>query len=149
MIYVRLATKDDIKLLAPLFDAYRVFYRQESDLKGGAEFLNQRFLNNQSRIYIAFSSEKEQEQAVGFTQLYPLFSSVTMQPMILLNDLFVTPSLRGKGVGKKLIDHVKSWCKETNQKGIALSTGISNPAQKLYEREGFKKDTDLFYFWQL
>ncbi len=129
--------------LAPLFDGYRQFYRQSSDLETAKTFLKERITNNESVIYLAYIDDK----AVGFTQLYPLFSSVSMQPMYLLNDLFVDSTIRSKGVGQALIQAAKDLCIEKNYKGIAIQTESHNPAQHLYQRVGFKMDPDLHLFW--
>ena len=102
-----------------------------------------RFEQNESVIYIAFINNK----AVGFTQLYYLFSSVSMERMYLLNDLYVDANHRNKGVGEALIDAAKNNCKDNNFKGLAIQTAFNNPAQNLYKRLGFKKDTDLHFFW--
>lgn len=147
-MHVRQANLDDLDELVPLFDGYRQFYKQESDEEGARSFLKERLENNESVLYMAFA-KAEETPAVGFTQVYPLFSSVQMQRMLLLNDLYIDPDFRGQGVGTALIDTVKNLCRNLGQKGIALQTAHDNPAQKLYEREGFKKDTDLQYFWQL
>ncbi|RZV61477.1 MAG: GNAT family N-acetyltransferase, partial [Flavobacteriaceae bacterium] len=106
-------------------------------------FLHERFKNNESVIFLAMNDNK----AIGFTQLYPLFSSVTMQRMFLLNDLYVDPDHRNEGIGEALIDKAKDLCKSLNFKGLGLQTAKDNPAQKLYERLGFKIDQDLHYFW--
>lgn len=146
-MHVRQATLDDLDQLVPLFDGYRQFYKQTSNPEQARSFLKERLQNNESVVYLAFA-KAEETQAIGFTQIYPLFSSVTMERMLLLNDLFIDPTFRGKGVGTALIDTVKNLCHNLGQKGIGLQTAYDNPAQKLYEREGFKKDTDLQYFWQ-
>lgn len=130
--------------LIPLFDGYRIFYEQESDYVRAKSFLTKRLKRNESIIYIAY----EEEYAVGFTQLYPLFSSVTMQPMFLLNDLYVEDNYRSQGIGNMLIDKAKQLCKTLNYKGLAIQTAQSNPAQHLYERLGFVKDPDLHLFWK-
>jgi len=130
--------------LIPLFDGYRIFYEQESDYVRAKSFLTKRLKRNESIIYIAY----EEEYAVGFTQLYPLFSSVTMQPMFLLNDLYVEDNYRNQGIGNMLIDKAKQLCKTLNYKGLAIQTAQSNPAQHLYERLGFVKDPDLHLFWK-
>jgi ribosomal protein S18 acetylase RimI-like enzyme len=169
-MHIRQATLDDLDILVPLFDGYRQFYKQESNIEGARAFLEKRLGNNESVVYIAFlpdtvqagaklpeeqidtsrqDLESNEYQAVGFTQIYPFFSSVSMEPMLVLNDLYIAPGFRGQGVGSALIDSVKNLCRNLDQKGIALQTAYDNPAQKLYEREGFKKDTDLQYFWQL
>lgn len=140
---IREASLNDLDILVPLFNGYRLFYKQPLDQKGAQRFLEQRIKNKESVIYIAF----DQEQAIGFTQLYPLFSSVSMEPMYLLNDLFIIHDYRGQGIGTALIDIVKERCTKENQKGIVIQTETTNPAQKLYEHLGFKKDLDLHYFW--
>lgn len=129
--------------LSPLFDAYRVFYKQDSDLESAKAFLKARIQNNESIIYIAYIKD----EAVGFTQLYPLFSSVSMKQLYLLNDLYVKPNHRNKGIGEALINKAKALCESKKNKGLALQTGTDNPAQILYERLGFVKDQDLYYYW--
>jgi GNAT superfamily N-acetyltransferase len=134
---------EHLDLIAPIFDAYRVFYRQKSDIEAAKIFLYERFKNKESIIYLAMSDDK----AVGFTQLYPLFSSVSMQRMYILNDLYVAPEHRNQGIAEKLINKAKELCVSLNHKGLGLQTAQDNPAQKLYERLDFKRDTDLQYFW--
>ena len=129
--------------VAPLFNSYRIFYKQDSDIISAKQFLKERILNNESIIYIAYIEKK----AVGFTQLYPLFSSVSMKSMYLLNDLYVKSNYRGKGIGEALINKAKTLCESEHNKGLALQTAVNNPAQKLYERLGFVKDHDLYYYW--
>lgn len=129
--------------LTPLFNAYRVFYKQESDLMSAKSFLKARIQNNESIIYLAYIND----EAVGFTQLYPLFSSVSLKPFYLLNDLYVKSSHRNQGIGEALINRAKFLCEIQKNKGLALQTGTDNPAQKLYERLGFVKDHDLYYYW--
>jgi GNAT superfamily N-acetyltransferase len=129
--------------LIPLFDGYRIFYRQLSDYSKAKTFLTDRITNNESVIYIAY----DDENAIGFTQLYLLFSSVSMEPMYLLNDLYVEGNYRNQGIGNMLIGKAKQLCKEQNYKGLAIQTEHNNPAQHLYERLGFVKDTDLHFFW--
>lgn len=134
---------EHIDLITPLFNAYRVFYKQESDLEAAKIFLHERFKNNESIIFLAL----KEGQAVGFTQLFPLFSSVSMQRMFILNDLYVDAACRGEGIGQALIDKAKNLCIRLRYKGLGLQTAKDNPAQKLYERLDFKIDSDLQYFW--
>lgn len=129
--------------LVPLFDGYRVFYKQASNLEQAKAFLKARILNNESVIYLAYIDNK----AVGFTQLYPIFSSVSMERMYILNDLFVDGTIRSKGVGQALIQAAKDLCIEKGYKGLGIQTANENPAQHLYQRVGFIKDPDLQFFW--
>lgn len=140
IIQVQLKHLDD---LVPLFNGYRTFYKQDANIKEAKHFLRERIKNKDSIIYIAYIDKV----AVGFTQLYPLYSSVAMQPIYLLNDLFVGSNYRGKGIGESLINKAKLFCQENYLKGLAIQTAFNNPAQHLYERLGFIKDTDLQFFW--
>ncbi|HBY68373.1 MAG TPA: GNAT family N-acetyltransferase, partial [Flavobacteriaceae bacterium] len=98
-------------------------------------------------IFMAFTSENE---AVGFTQLYPSFSSVSVQRTYILNDLFVSKEYRGKGIGEALLNHAKQFAKKEGSKGLTLETETNNPAQHLYERLGWKKDEHTFHYtWEV
>ena len=145
-MHIRLATLQDLEVLVPLFDGYRVFYRQSSDYDKAHSFLKERLINKDSVIYIAFA-KADSEIAVGFTQLYPIFSSVSMERMYILNDLYIHSDYRNLGIGQALINEVKNLCRKEHQKGIVIQTETTNPAQHLYERLGFTKDPDLHYFW--
>ena len=145
MIKIIRATEIHLEDVVPLFDAYRVFYEQESNTDGARAFLLDRIKKKEAIIFLAFANNI----AVGFTQLYTTFSSVSMEPVFILNDLYVKASSRKIGVGEKLLNHAKAFCKEKGFKGLALETATDNPAQKLYERLGWEKDSHCFhYFWK-
>ncbi len=138
------ATLQDLHKIAPLFDAYRVFYKQKMDLAGALKFLEERISKNQSELFLAVTDEKPS----GFVQLYTSYSSVSMQPIYILNDLFVDVSFRKKGIATLLLNRAKEHCKVVGYKGLLLETATDNPAQKLYEALGWRKDTACFhYFW--
>src|SRR5262245_6619275 len=139
---VRQAKKKDLDQLSILFDKYRIFYKQRSDVKGSKEFLKKRMKRNESVIFVA----EERKQLIGFTQLFPIFSSVSMQRTWLLNDLFVNESSRGKGAAPALLNVAKEFGAETNSKWLLLQTAADNlTAQKVYEKNGWVKETDFFY----
>jgi len=95
---------------------------------------------------VIFIALDEEGKGLGFTQLYPSFSSVSMQRVYILNDLFVSQSARGKGIGEALLQRAKEFAIETSSKGLTLETAIDNPAQHLYERLDWKKDTEVFHY---
>jgi GNAT superfamily N-acetyltransferase len=127
------ATIADLDKLVPLFNGYRVFYKQPSDQKTARKFLNERLSKEDSIIFLAIAASGE---AVGFTQLYPSFSSVYMQRVYILNDLFVTSKTRKQGVGEALMKRAKQFAIKEGCKGLTLETDIDNPAQKLYKKLG-------------
>ena len=135
------ATLDTLEDLVPLFDAYRVFYGAGSDVVAAHAFLLERFLLHESVVFLAYGGE----QAVGFTQLYPLFSSTAMQRVWLLNDLYVTPELRGQRVGEALIERALEHARLSGAARVELSTAHTNlSGQKLYERMGFERRDTTF-----
>jgi ribosomal protein S18 acetylase RimI-like enzyme len=142
------ATEDDVQSVAILFDQYRVFYEQKSDVSLAQEFVRERMKNNESVIFLA---QDECGGAVGFTQLYPSFSSVSARRTWVLNDLYVTSSARGTGVGRSLLERAENFSRAAGAKGIGLQTATNNlSAQRLYERLGYQKNTDFFsYFLSL
>jgi len=136
---------DDLDSLAEMFDLYRQFYRQPANITGAKSFLRDRMNGNESIIFIS----KEKEIYTGFVQCYPIFSSVSIKRMWLLNDLFVREEFRGKGISKLLIDRCKQLAKETGAKGLMLETDKTNHiGNKLYPKEGFVLNTSSnFYSW--
>ena len=143
---IRKATLEDLPSLSELFDGYRVFYKQESNIDAVKTFLADRLINNESVIYVT----EAQGILTGFTQLYPIFSSTRMQRMWLLNDLFVLPSHRGQGLSLLLLEESKKLCQETAAYGLLLETAKSNDiGNNLYPKAGFKIDNDHnYYFWE-
>lgn len=139
---IRSAKKKELDQLAALFDQYRVFYKQESNKAGAKEFLKMRMKKDESVIIVA----EDEKELIGFTQLFPIFSSVSMKRTWLLNDLFVQEKARGKGVATALLNAAKNFGAETNAKWLLLQTAVDNiTAQKVYERNGWIKETDFFY----
>ncbi|KZE65111.1 acetyltransferase [Paenibacillus jamilae] len=145
-IIVCQATIRDLDLVAELFNEYRVFYGQASDLQGARDFLFERFEHQES--VILYAKEAASGRSAGFTQLYPLFSSISMQRLLLLNDLYVAPQYRRNGVGQLLMDEAKQYAKLVRAKGIQLSTGVENQtAQSLYERNGYVRDSVYYHYF--
>ena len=141
------AKLEHAELVIPLFDAYRRFYKQSADLPGARHFLTERLQKEQSVIFLAFEEENGRRQGIGFTQLYPSFSSTSMRRLWILNDLFVSPSARKKGIGEALMERARQWALETGAEGLTLETAIDNhTAQRLYEKLGYKKDEVYFRY---
>ena len=133
-----MATAHDFERIAELFDLYRQFYLQISDLEASKSFIRERLTNNESVIFCAVTADL----AVGFVQLYPSFSSVSMKKLWILNDLFVHPDSRKKGVASKLLEAATQFAIETKAKALTLKTAQDNlPAQALYSSLGWKLNT--------
>jgi GNAT superfamily N-acetyltransferase len=138
------AERKHLEDLIPLFDEYREFYEAGSDHGAARAFLTERTERNESVIFLAYSSPHE---AVGFTQLYPSFSSVSMKRLWILNDLFVRSDVRRAGVARQLLERARQHAVETGTKGLVLSTAVTNkPAQTLYESAGWRRDDEFIHY---
>lgn len=134
------ATLADLDELAGLFDAYRVFYRQASDRPLAHAFLQQRLQGDESVIFIA--RDTATGEALGFTQLYPSFSSVSGRRIWVLNDLFVALGARQRGVARALMNRARDFATEAGALRLILETAEDNaPAQALYESLGYVRET--------
>ena len=137
------ACAEHVSSVASLFDAYRVWCREPSDPDGAYNFIFQRLRNNESVIFLAMIDKRP----VGFTQLYPLFSSVSMAPIWLLNDLFVVQDVRGKGVGTLLLEAATEFGRQTGAIRLELETEITNTAaQALYEKHGWIRNRTQYFY---
>src|SRR5436190_24045580 len=105
-IEIRQATIEDLEQLVPLFDAYRQFYGQPSDSALARAFLLERFKHQESIIFLA---HEHTAPGLGFTQLFPSFSSVGAKRIYILNDLFVVPAARGLGVAGQLLERAAQF----------------------------------------
>jgi ribosomal protein S18 acetylase RimI-like enzyme len=137
------ARLEHLEAVSQLFDQYRVFYKSPSDLETARKFLQERFQKGDSIIFVAGNNG----HTVGFTQLYPSFSSVSMKRIWILNDLFVEQTCRKQGVAKLLLSAAEDFARQTEAIRISLATQISNvAAQSLYESLGYCKDEEFHHY---
>lgn len=143
---IKRVTVADVSSVALLFDAYRVFYNQLSNLQAAFDFLEQRISKNESAVFLAVMGN----EPVGFVQLYPVFSSVQMKKAWLLNDLYVAEIARNQGVGEALLQQAIQFGRETGAAYLLLQTASDNyRAQSVYEKNGWIKTQDFFYEYPL
>ena len=134
---------EQVDLVIPLFDAYRQFYRKPSDLEGARQFLNERFQRRESVILAVVEAGK----ALGFTQLYPSFSSISLKPIWILNDLYVVAAARRRGIAGRLLTAAIAHAVQTGAARLLLSTAVDNAtAQTLYEQHGWHKETGFLHY---
>lgn len=140
---IRRGILSDLEELSVLFDLYRQFYEKTPDLNAARSFLQERFEKEESVIFVAEKDGK----LIGFTQLYPLFSSTGMKKQWVLNDLYVRMEERKMGAAEQLMRAAMEFGTRDGSRGLTLQTAKTNiPAQKLYEKLGWKKnETFLTY----
>ncbi|ULH15324.1 GNAT family N-acetyltransferase [Deinococcus sp. KNUC1210] len=140
---LRRVAAEDLPLTVPLFDAYRQFYGQPSDVQAAQAFLSERLAREESVIFLA----ELDGRPAGFTQLYPLFSSVGMRRIWLLNDLYVAEEARRRGVSTALLNAARQHGLETGAARLMLSTATDNlAAQATYEAHGWQRDEGFYTY---
>ena len=140
---VRKAELTDLAALSVLFDGYRQFYDQASNVTACLKFMQQRLQQQDSVIFVV----EDKEQLLGFTQLYPFFSSVRMKRIYILNDLFVSAEGRRRGVGEALMQQAEKFGREDGAAYLVLQTGRKNhQAQALYEKLRWVQDSYTHYY---
>ena len=141
-ITVRQAELDDVDALVPLFDAYRQFYDQPSDMTRARNWLRARIGANESVVLLA----ERDGRAVGFTQLYPMYSSVQTARIWVLNDLYVVPGERRLGAAKALLKAAIDYARDDGASRLQLETGRRNEAARaLYRAAGWQEDATQWY----
>ena len=137
------ATIEDLEGVSHLFNLYRMFYQQESDIEGAKTYIKERIENKESVIFVV----KDKLDYIGFTQLYPTFSSISMKRAWILNDLYVDREARKQGIGELLLHKAKEYAIKTGAKSINLSTAPENDAaQRLYEKNGYIRDSQFYQY---
>jgi GNAT superfamily N-acetyltransferase len=139
-------TADDLDLVVPLFDQYRQHFGSPADEGGARCFIEDRLRGGQSAILLAL----DRDRAVGFVQLYPSFSSLAIAPIWVLNDLFVAPVARRRGIGRALMQAARVHARDSGAVRIILETGQTNlAAQTLYQTLGYRCENDAVQFYAL
>jgi GNAT superfamily N-acetyltransferase len=138
------AGPDDLDVVLPLFEAYLTFYRRKPVTETVRAFLSERLAREESTIFLARDAAGA---AIGFMQLYPLFSSLEMRRIWLLNDLYVAPSARRAGVAHALLQRAEAFGRETGAARLMLDTAVSNrTAQRVYETAGWTRDSEFYAY---
>ena len=138
------ADRSHVTELSHLFNSYRVFYEQPSDIEKAGKFIESRINNDESTIFVCYEKGQKLD---GFVQLYSSFCSVSAGPILILYDLFVREEKRGQGYGRALMDKATEYAKSNDYKRLELSTALDNViGQKLYESLGYVKDNEFYHY---
>ena len=138
------ATPADVGALAPLFDAYRQFYKKPSNEEAARRFLFARLSKDESVMFYAQLGK----EVVGLVHLYPVFSSLQLRRQWILSDLYVSVDARKHGVAHALMDRAQEFAESTQADGLTLETATDNyTAQRLYESLGWKRDEEFYRYF--
>lgn len=142
-IAVRRAGPEDLDATSGLFLGYLRFYGKSTLEDNARAFIADRLERGDSVIFLA----EDGGDALGFTQLYPSFASLSLAPSWILNDLFVDPQARGRGVGEALMDAARRLAIDNGAAELMLQTARDNAtAQRLYEKLGWQRDDEFLVY---
>lgn len=129
MLTIIPAHQNNLEEIANLFDQYRVFYKMPSSLAAVKNFISARLVQKDTLIFIAYT----ENHAVGFMQIYRSFSSIAMQPIWILNDLYVESLYRRIGCARKMMVYLQDKAAQEKVFSIKLATAVNNDkAKSLY-----------------
>jgi ribosomal protein S18 acetylase RimI-like enzyme len=145
-VTVESADPQDLDAVIGLFSQYLTFYEVTQPPERIRAFIRQRFEDGDSLVLVARSGGA----TVGFAQVYPTQESLSLGSAWVLYDLFVAPDARGLGAGRALVRAVLARAAEAGVVYVSLDTAKDNTrAQKLYEQEGFVRDTHFLHYGQV
>jgi GNAT superfamily N-acetyltransferase len=142
-VEIRPARTDEIEEMLPLIRAYCEFYETRPNDAGLREMF-ETLINEpgQGSVFIA----RSEGRAVGFATLDWKWSSLKAGRVGYLEDLFVDPAARGRGIADALIEVCASRCRELGRPAMLWMTAPDNHrAQRVYDRTGAGSDTYLEY----
>jgi ribosomal protein S18 acetylase RimI-like enzyme len=142
-ITLRPATLRDLDLLLPLVQAYRVFYKQQAQPEDERRFIEAHLRNGTSVIYVA----ECYDALAGFMQLFKTYSTVHLANSWILEDLFVAPEYRSRGIAAALLNRAQQHARQDGASGMFLETAFDNePAQRVYERAGWTREGRFYKY---
>ncbi len=123
---------------------YQAFYEATPDAERNRAHFGG-FLENPSEG-VQFVALTEERQPIGFATLYFPYSSVSAGKQCVMNDLYVSPEARGRGVGLALIKHCQNYAREHEYLELSWETRQANEqAQRLYARTGAERTAWYVY----
>jgi GNAT superfamily N-acetyltransferase len=142
-VEIRPARTEEIEEMLPLIRAYCEFYETEPDDDGLRRMFETLITDpSQGAVFIA----RDEGTAVGFATLDWKWSSLKAAKMGYLEDLFVDPGARGRGIADALIEVCAERCRELGMPAMAWQTAPDNHrAQQVYNRTGAEAETYLEY----
>lgn len=142
-VSIRQAAFADLETIVPLFDQYRQFQGQPSDLSVAHAFLRSRFDHGDSVVFLAWHGR----DAVGFAHVYAIYSSITLKRAFILNDLFVLPAARRSGVAAALLAAVEEHAWKLDASRVTLTVARFNTdAQATYVAAHWQQDEQFYMY---
>jgi GNAT superfamily N-acetyltransferase len=134
----------EIDELLPLIAAYQRFYEvAEVDDERNRSFFARFLAPSEDGVLLGARAEG---RLLGYACLYWHFSSLLPAETVLMNDLFVAPEARGRGLGRALIAASAEVARERGAAHLEWATAPDNhTAQRLYDSTGATRSEWIEY----
>jgi len=146
-ITLRKAERKDVGLLFEFIKGIAEYEKLGDAVKSSPELLEETIFDSGMPIEAVFASVDDSE--VAFAIYYFNFSTFTGKPGLFLEDLFVKPEFRKKGIGKKLMDYLVTEAKERGCGRMEWSALKWNPACQFYEEQFGAEPLDEWKIYRL
>ncbi|HEY0798237.1 MAG TPA: GNAT family N-acetyltransferase [Candidatus Baltobacteraceae bacterium] len=124
--------------MATLFDVYRQTFGYPSERTNALAYIRGCVSGGEVPVFTAYSESRLQEP-LGFTILYPTFSSILMQRTWQMQDLFVIEGARRRGIARALVENAIKFARQQGADEFTLLSRVeSEPAAALFASLGFE-----------
>ena len=132
---LRRAEPDDVPTLFGLIQALAEYEKLAHAVTGNVEALQEHLFG--SHPYVEAIIAEYAGETAGFALFFPNYSTFLTQPGIYLEDLFVLPQYRRKGVGKEILGYLARLAVERGYGRLEWSVlDWNSNAIAFYERMG-------------
>lgn len=151
MTEIGAARESDIAELVPLMEAYCEFYRWPSPGEEELEAMARAEIqapDSAGMIFVARPQDEsdEPEKIVGFVHVTWKMSLLHATRVAVMEDLYVDPDFRRRGIAGSLIDAVAARARDLGAPCLQWVTEPSNTtAQEVYSRTGAQPESWLEY----
>ena len=135
MLSLRPATRADVELILDFIRALAEYEREPQAAVATAENIIRDGFSENPKFCVVIAEWKG--QPAGFAFFFYNYSTWLGKPGIYLEDLFVRPECRGKGIGKALLVHVAQIAVRENCYGMRWQVlDWNTPSIEFYESLG-------------
>lgn len=141
---IRKTTEKDIRLIYDFVNGLAAYEKRPEDMTGSEEML--KFWLFEKKIATAIIAEFD-GNSVGYAIYYPVFGSFAAKANVHLEDLFIKPEYRCKGLGKEFFFKLAEMIKSEGYSKIEWSClDWNTPSIEFYRKIGAKQETGRVYF---
>ena len=139
------ATPADVGAVAPLFDAYRQFYKKPPNEEAARRFLFARLSKGESVLFLAQHGRRGRRDLCTSIRVLLDQSHPPVDPQRPVRG---SRGTQDRAWRDALMNRARQFAEATQADGLTLETATDNhTAQRLYERLGWKRDEEFYRYF--